>query len=220
MVTRRPRLFSSRPREEAVNPFPRLDATPPVTKMGLAPTTSASREPRPGARDPPRRCAGGHGGTPPNLPRRAATRRGWRADAPDGRVPRAIVRTMAEPVAAERTRPAVGRRTWRLDAAVLAAAAVVLRIPAFVASRHLTYDDGFFGLSALEMRHGVVPFRELFSPEGPLHLPLLFVADLVGVRTTNAPRLLPLLAGAVVTVGTYAAGRRIASRRGAILAAV
>jgi hypothetical protein len=127
---------------------------------------------------------------------------------------------MAEPVAAERTRPAVGRRTWRLDAAVLAAAAVVLRIPAFVASRHLTYDDGFFGLSALEMRHGVVPFRELFSPQGPLHLPLLFVADLVGVRTTNAPRLLPLLAGAVVTVGTYAAGRRIASRRGAILAAV
>src|SRR5712691_10387316 len=84
MVTRRPRLFSSRPREEAVNPFPRLDATPPVTKMCLATTTSASREPRPGARDPPRRCAGGHGGTPPNLPRRAATRRGWRANAQDG----------------------------------------------------------------------------------------------------------------------------------------
>src|SRR5215218_994434 len=127
---------------------------------------------------------------------------------------------MAGPVAAERTRPDVHRRTWRLDAAALAAVAVVLRIPAFVASRHLTYDDGFFGLSALEMRHGVVPFRELFSPQGPLHLPLLFVADLVGLRTTNAPRVLPLVAGAAVTVATYAAGRRIASRRGAILAAV
>lgn len=126
---------------------------------------------------------------------------------------------MAGPVTAERTGPAVDRRTWRLDAAALAAVAVLLRIPAFVASRHLTYDDGFFGLSALEMRHGVEPFRELFSPQGPLHLPLLFVADLVGLRTTNAPRVLPLVAGAAVTVATYAAGRRIASRRGAILAA-
>jgi Dolichyl-phosphate-mannose-protein mannosyltransferase len=127
---------------------------------------------------------------------------------------------MAGPVAATRTRLDVDRRTWRLDAAALALVAALLRIPAFVASRHLTYDDGFFGLSALEMRHGVVPFRDLFSPQGPLHLPLLFVADLVGFRTTNAPRVLPLVAGAAVTVATYAAGRRIASRRGAILAAV
>lgn len=123
-------------------------------------------------------------------------------------------------VTAEPTRPAVDRRTWRLDAVALAAVAVLLRIPAFVASRHLTYDDGFFGLSALEMRHGVQPFRELFSPQGPLHLPLLYVADLVGLRTTNAPRVLPLVAGAAVTVATYVAGRRIATRRGAILAAV
>jgi 4-amino-4-deoxy-L-arabinose transferase-like glycosyltransferase len=127
---------------------------------------------------------------------------------------------VAGPVAAELTRPDIARRSWRLDAAALAVVAVVLRIPAFVASRHLTYDDGFFGLSALEMRHGVVPFRELFSPQGPLHLPLLFVADLVGFRTTNAPRVLPLVAGAAVTVATYAGGRRIASRRGAIVAAV
>jgi Dolichyl-phosphate-mannose-protein mannosyltransferase len=123
-------------------------------------------------------------------------------------------------VAAERTRPAVDRPTWRIDAAVLAAVAVVLRIPAFLASRHLTYDDGFFGLSAIEMRDSVVPFRELFSPQGPLHLPLLYVADLVGLRTTNAPRVLPIVAGAAVTVVTYAAGRRITSRFGAIVSAV
>jgi Dolichyl-phosphate-mannose-protein mannosyltransferase len=123
-------------------------------------------------------------------------------------------------VAAERARPAVDRRTWWIDAAVLATVAAVLRIPAFVASRHLTYDDGFFGLSAIEMRDGVVPFRDLFSPQGPLHLPLLYVADLVGLRTTNAPRVLPIVAGAAVTVVTYAAGRRITSRYGAIVAAV
>jgi hypothetical protein len=123
-------------------------------------------------------------------------------------------------VAAERARPAVNRRTWWIDTTVLATVAAVLRIPAFVASRHLTYDDGFFGLSAIEMRDGVVPFRDLFSPQGPLHLPLLYVADLVGLRTTNAPRVLPLVAGAAVTVVTYAAGRRITSRYGAIVAAV
>ncbi len=61
-------------------------------------------------------------------------------------------------------RAATDRRAWWIDAAVLAGIAVLLRIPAFVASRHLTYDDGFFGLSAIEMRDGVVPFRELFSP--------------------------------------------------------
>src|SRR5215204_1069545 len=127
---------------------------------------------------------------------------------------------MARPVAAERARPAVDRRTWSIDAAVLAAIAVMLRIPAFVANRHLTYDDGFFGLSAIEMRDGVIPFRDLFSPQGPLHLPLLYIADLVGLRTTNAPRVLPLVAGAAVTVVTYAAGRRITSRFGAIIAAV
>jgi hypothetical protein len=123
-------------------------------------------------------------------------------------------------VAAERTRATVDRRAWWIDAAVLAAIAVLLRIPAFVASRHLTYDDGFFGLSAIEMRDGVVPFRDLFSPQGPLHLPLLYVADLVGLRTANAPRVLPLVAGAAVTVVTYAAGRRITSRYGALVAAV
>src|SRR4051812_39005826 len=32
-VTRRPRLLSNRPSDEAVSPLPRLDATPPVTKM-------------------------------------------------------------------------------------------------------------------------------------------------------------------------------------------
>jgi hypothetical protein len=126
---------------------------------------------------------------------------------------------MSERVAAEHTRSEVDRRAWWTDAGVLAAVAVVLRIPAFVASRHLTYDDGFFGLSAIEMRDGVVPFRELFSPQGPLHLPLLYVADLVGLRATNAPRVLPTVAGIAVTVVTYAAGRRITSRFGAIVAA-
>src|SRR5215813_5733697 len=129
---------------------------------------------------------------------------------------------MSERVATDRTRPLPrsDRRAWWIDAVVLTVVAVVLRIPAFVAGRHLTYDDGFFGLSAIEMRNGVVPFKELFSPQGPLHLPLLYLADLIGFRTSNAPRVLPIVAGAAVTVVTYAAGRRSSSRFGALVAAV
>jgi len=36
MVTERPRDFRRRPREAAVRPFPKLETTPPVTKMCLA----------------------------------------------------------------------------------------------------------------------------------------------------------------------------------------
>ena len=110
-------------------------------------------------------------------------------------------------------------RTWRIDAAVLAAVAIVIRLPAFVADAHLTYDDGVFGSSALLLRDGELPFRDIFSPQGPLFLPLVWVADLVGLRTANAARIVPVAAGAVVTVATYAAGRRITSRGGALLAA-
>src|SRR6266568_6896741 len=38
MLTRRPRIFSRRPRLEAVRPLPRLEATPPVTKTCLVRT--------------------------------------------------------------------------------------------------------------------------------------------------------------------------------------
>jgi len=110
-------------------------------------------------------------------------------------------------------------RTWRIDAGVLAGVAVLIRLPALVADRFLTYDDGVFGSSALLMRDGDLPFREIFSPQGPLFLPLVYVADLLGLRTDNAARLLPLVAGAAVTVATYAAGRHLTTRGGALLAA-
>src|SRR5262249_47836902 len=38
MLTRSPRIFSRRPRLEAVSPLPRLEATPPVTKTCLVRT--------------------------------------------------------------------------------------------------------------------------------------------------------------------------------------
>src|SRR5688572_31392151 len=93
-------------------------------------------------------------------------------------------------------RSAVSPRTMLF---ALVAGALLIRLPAFFATDHLGFDDGVYGVSALAMRDGEVPYRDIFCPQGPLFLPLVWLADLLGFRTLNAPRLLPLAAGAVVT---------------------
>jgi len=105
-----------------------------------------------------------------------------------------------------------------VDAALLAVGAVLLRIPAFLASRHLTFDDGQYGAVVLGLRDGDLPFRDLFSSQGPLYYPLLGLTDLIGLRTMNGARLLTVGAGAIAVVATYAIGRRVTSRAGALLA--
>lgn len=110
------------------------------------------------------------------------------------------------------------RRAWFVDAGILAFGAALLRIPALLAPRHLTFDDGQYGAVILGLRDGELPFRDLFSSQGPLYYPLLAVADVVGLRTTNGARLLTVAAGAVAVVATYAIGRRITTRGGALLA--
>jgi 4-amino-4-deoxy-L-arabinose transferase-like glycosyltransferase len=107
---------------------------------------------------------------------------------------------------------------WRLDALWLALGAIVLRLPAFFASKHLTFDDGQYGAVVLGLRAGEVPFRDLFSSQGPLYYPLLAVADVVGLRTMDGPRVLTVVAGAVAAVATYSIGRRVTTRGGALLA--
>ena len=124
---------------------------------------------------------------------------------------------------AEPGRVAVGgervARPHLRDVIALAVGAVLLRIPAFFAPMNLGYDDGGYGLAAIAMREGFDPFRDIFSSQGPLFLPLLRVADLVGFQTQNAPRILPVVAGAVATVAVYFAGLEIMDRGRAILAA-
>ena len=46
-----------------------------------------------------------------------------------------------------------------------------------------------------------------------------WVADLLGFRTLDAPRVLSVASGVVVTVATYACARRVTSRGNALLAA-
>ena len=108
----------------------------------------------------------------------------------------------------------------RFDLAVLTVVTVLLRLPGYLAGRHLTFDDGVFGASALAMRAGGQPFRDVFSSQGPLFLPLVWIADLVGLRTANSPRVLAVASGVVLVTAVYLAGRTITDRTGALMAAV
>jgi 4-amino-4-deoxy-L-arabinose transferase-like glycosyltransferase len=123
------------------------------------------------------------------------------------------------------TRPTTTLRTgargsrW-LDVTLLALGAILLRLPAYLAPTNLGYDDGGYGLAAIAMRQGYDPFRDVFSSQGPLFLPLVRLADLAGFETLDAPRLLAVAAGAVTTVAVYFAGRELMDRGRALLAAV
>ena len=57
------------------------------------------------------------------------------------------------------------------------------------------------------MRNGELPFRDIFSSQGPVFLPLVWVADLVGFRTLDAPRLLGVAAGVLLTIAVYSCAR-------------
>ncbi|MEX1006725.1 MAG: glycosyltransferase family 39 protein [Acidimicrobiia bacterium] len=111
------------------------------------------------------------------------------------------------------------RRHWRIDALVLGLVALVLRLPALFATRSLVFDDGVFASSALAMRTGGQPFRDIFSSQGPVFLPLVWLADLLGFRTLDAPRLLTVASGVLLTIAVYSCARRVTSRGHALLAA-
>jgi hypothetical protein len=102
------------------------------------------------------------------------------------------------------------RGAWRI-VALIAAVAVAVRLGALFAHRHLSLDDGAYGVSTADMRHGLLPYRDLFASQGPLHFPLLFLGDALGLHAVNAPRVAPFLAGVAVALGVWAAARRLGS---------
>ena len=110
------------------------------------------------------------------------------------------------------------RRAWWRDVGVLALVTIALRVAGFLASRHLTFDDGQYGAVVLGLRDGDAPFRDLFSSQGPLFYPLLWAADLVGLRTLDGPRVLSMASGVVAAGAAYAIARRLATRTGALVA--
>ena len=112
-----------------------------------------------------------------------------------------------------------GARTARLDVLALVVGALAVRLPAYFSTRSLVFDEGVYSSSSLAMRDGALPFRQVFSAQGPLHLPLVYAFDLIGGRTLDSPRLVAVFSGLVVTVVIYAIGRRIGTRESALLAA-
>ncbi len=129
-----------------------------------------------------------------------------------------VTRVDPAPDASGTESPASPRSAWRRDAVLLAIGAILLRLPALLAPRHLTFDDGQYGTVVLGLRDGDLPFRDLFSSQGPLYYPLLGIADLVGLRTMDGPRVLTVAAGAVAAVATYAIARHLTGRWPAVLA--
>lgn len=106
----------------------------------------------------------------------------------------------------------------RLDLLMVALVGILLRIPALTASRHLTFDDGVYGASAVAMRDGAQPFRDVFSSQAPLHLPLVRLADLAGAQAHQSPRLLAVVGGIAAGCLTVLVARTFVSRSHSLLA--
>ena len=92
-----------------------------------------------------------------------------------------------------------------------------MRVGPLLAHRPLTFDDGVYGATVVDMRHGLLPYRDLFSSQGPLHYPLMYLGDLVGLRMTNAPRVVPVLSGVFLTLAVWASARRLGASAAAAL---
>jgi len=97
--------------------------------------------------------------------------------------------------------------------------ALVVRIGSLISPRHLGFDDGVYGASINAMRHGGAPFRDVFSSQGPLFLPVVAVFDRLGAHWIDAPRLAAIAAGVAVTLATFRIACTFTDRATAALAA-
>jgi len=115
------------------------------------------------------------------------------------------------------------RRATR-DSLIVGVVALLVRLPGYFAPQPLGFDDGQFAMSLIAMRHGGLPFREVFSSQGPLFLPIAWLGDLVGFRTIDSPRFASLLAGVALAVLVLHLARRLtgpgAARFAALLVAL
>lgn len=99
---------------------------------------------------------------------------------------------------------------------------VAARWSTIVSRAPLTYDDGVYLASVVAMRSGGLPYRDVFSSQGPLFLPLLWLGDVVvnaGGWAPWAPRLVPLAGAIVLTVLAHRVALRMTDRIGAAVAA-
>lgn len=105
---------------------------------------------------------------------------------------------------------------------VLAVAAItmltaLMRLPALFSPAALDFDEGVYGASVLAMRDGGLPFRDVFSSQGPLFLPLLWLFDIVGAGNMRAIRVAMVVSALAIALGTYVIARRVGNRWAALL---
>lgn len=95
-----------------------------------------------------------------------------------------------------------------LLASSIGAVALAIRLPTMLSSRHLGYDEGVYGASVDLMAAGFVPYRDFFSSQGPVYLPILRALDLTGVGGFRAPRLAILIAAVAIAGAVFVMVRR------------
>lgn len=95
--------------------------------------------------------------------------------------------------------------------------ALLVRLPAFFAPQTLGFDDGQFAMSVIAMRHGGAPFKEVFSSQGPLFLPIAWLGDLITFRQLDSPRTASVLAGVALAVLVFLIARRLTAPGAALL---
>ena len=106
------------------------------------------------------------------------------------------------------------------DAITVGIVAFLVRLPAFFAPQSLGFDDGQFAMSVIAMRHGGAPFKEVFSSQGPLFLPIAWLGDLITFRQLDSPRTASVLAGVALTVLVFLIARRLTAPGAALLTGV
>ena len=94
------------------------------------------------------------------------------------------------------------RRRLGLIVALVVVAAAASRVPFVFAEHVLGFDDGVYLSSVHSMRLGYVPYREIFSSQGPLFLPTLRLFDVLGGEAYWAPRVTMAVAAVALVAGS------------------
>ncbi len=92
---------------------------------------------------------------------------------------------------------------WRWHLTLIAAVAALFRVPIWITRINQTFDEGVFLASNDLVAHGLVPFRDFFSSQGPLFLPLLRAAQIVSLDDPRGARTLMVLAGILMSISFY-----------------
>lgn len=85
----------------------------------------------------------------------------------------------------------------------------VVRIPALSKHYALGPDDGVYGLSAVAVSKGQVPFRQTFSSQGGYFLELITLPVRIFSDSFWAPRVVSILAGCAIGICIFFIGKRI-----------